>query len=68
MAEQIELTLSQPGAWTPPKAKGKFGCGCDPAAGPGTCYHWWDGCPKAKKRGCYLLWRREHNEMPEASR
>lgn len=28
------------------------------AAGPGTCYHWWEGCPKAEKRGCYQLWAR----------
>ena len=42
--------------WHAPKKRD--GCGRDPAAGPGTCYHWWEGCPKAEKRGCYQLWAR----------
>lgn len=45
--------------WQP--AKGKAGCGRDPAAGPGTCWHWWEGCPNAAKRGCYQLWWRSQN-------
>jgi len=40
--------------WKP--AKGKGGCGRDPQAGPGSCWHWWELCPNAEKRGCYQLW------------
>lgn len=50
-----ELPLPAPAAWTRPKGKGA--CGRDPEAGPGTCWHWWDGCPRPERRGCYLLWR-----------
>ncbi len=42
------------------RPKGKAGCGRDPAAGPGTCFHWWEGCPKGEQRGCYLIWARAH--------
>jgi hypothetical protein len=58
--EQLDLTLPSTAAWTRPR--GKSTCGRDPAAGPGTCHHWWDGCPKAEKRGCYLLHLRTLNE------
>lgn len=40
--------------WSPPKAKG--GCRRNPDAGEGTCFYWWEGCPKAEKRGCYQVW------------
>lgn len=43
--------------WVRPK--GKKACGRDPAAGPGTCSFWWDGCPKAEERGCYNRWQRQ---------
>jgi len=26
--------------------------------GPGTCWHWWEGCKKAARRGCYFVWLR----------
>lgn len=54
---QINLDLPQPAAWTRPR--GRHACGRDPAAGPGTCWFWWEGCPKAEKRGCYLAWRKQ---------
>jgi hypothetical protein len=63
--EQLALALPAAATWTSPKGKGA--CGRDHAAGLGTCWHWWDGCPKAKKRGCYLLHAREHNELPESA-
>lgn len=64
--KQTELVFLEPGPWAPPKAKGKFGCGRDPEAGPGSCYHWWDGCPKAEKRGCYILHARKLREQQKA--
>jgi len=63
-AEQRDLALPPPATWTRPK--GKHTCGRDPAAGPGTCWHWWEGCPKAEFRGCYFLWLRHQAESPEA--
>lgn len=39
-------------AWSPPNAK--RACARDPKAGPGSCGHWWEGCPKAEERGCFL--------------
>lgn len=51
--------VAQP-KWVQPKGRG--GCKRDPAAGPGTCWYWWEGCPKAAQRGCYDLWR---NNQPE---
>lgn len=64
---QTALPFPQPAEWTRPR--GKQACGRDPAAGPGTCWHWWEGCPRAEKRGCYLLWAREQRrrEQSEAS-
>lgn len=61
---QASLPLPQPTSWSRPK--GKHACGRDPAAGPGSCYHWWDGCPRAEKRGCYLHWRREQQRQADA--
>lgn len=51
-----DLGLDTPLQMTWHRPKSKDGCRRDPAAGPGTCWHWWDGCPKADKRGCYLIW------------
>lgn len=44
-------------SWSAPKAKG--GCRRDPNAGPGSCWYWWEGCPDAEKRECYVAWARE---------
>lgn len=52
---QGQLELPTPTTWTPPK--GKHACGRDPSKGPGTCWHWWDLCPRPEKRGCYELWK-----------
>lgn len=41
-------------AWKRPK--GRAACGRDPRAGFGSCWYWWEGCPKAESRGCYALW------------
>jgi hypothetical protein len=30
-------------------------CTRDPAAGPGTCWWWWEGCPDAERRTCFVL-------------
>ncbi len=61
MQQQPDLfEAAPPPGWTPPK--GKMACGRDPAMGPGTCWHWWEGCPKAEKRGCYSLWRKQQHE------
>ncbi len=55
MSEQLELAVTAPQlAWSRPK--GRHACGRDPMAGPGSCALWWEGCPKAEKRGCYRLW------------
>lgn len=64
MPEQATLPLPAPATWSPPK--GKQACGRNPSAGPGTCWHWWDGCPRAEKRGCYQLWRRKAHEERQA--
>lgn len=60
---QAFLPLPHPTSWSRPK--GKHACGRDPAAGPGSCYHWWDGCPRAEKRGCYLHWQREQKRQAD---
>lgn len=59
---QMALALPTPTTWTRPKGKGKSTCGRDPAAGPGTCWHWWGGCPQAERRGCYQLWYHRQHE------
>lgn len=56
---QLSLDLTQE-TWQRPK--GKHACTRDPKAGPASCWHWWDGCPKAEKRGCYLAWVRKQQE------
>lgn len=38
------------------RQKGKAACHRDPGAGPGNCWHWWEGCPNAQARGCCQLW------------
>ena len=40
--------------WQP--STGRLTCGRDPNAGAASCWHWWEGCPKAEKRGCYVHW------------
>lgn len=66
-AEQASLPLPAPDAWAPPK--GRQACGRDPAKGPGTCWHWWDMCPRAEARGCYELWKdRKRAELAEGAR
>ncbi|HLP66747.1 MAG TPA: hypothetical protein VK181_04435 [Rhizobium sp.] len=57
MADQQELPLPSSTTWKTPK--GKHTCKRDPNMGPGTCWHWWEGCPNAEKRGCYLLWLKQ---------
>lgn len=53
---QPMLPMPEPSnEWRRPTGKG--GCGRDPNAGPGTCYHWYDGCPRPEARGCYILWK-----------
>jgi hypothetical protein len=32
---------------TEPARPKKRRCGRDPETGPGSCYHWWDSCPKS---------------------
>jgi hypothetical protein len=54
---QLKLDLPPVESWSPPK--GKHNCGRDTAAGPGSCWYWWEGCPKAEKRGCYFHWLRQ---------
>ena len=55
MSEQLALDIpSVQTTWSPPK--GRHTCGRDPAAGPGSCLHWWEGCPQAEKRGCFKIW------------
>lgn len=54
---QLALFEDPAPVWRP--APGRNGCGRDPAAGPGTCWFWWEGCPRAKARGCHLLWLKE---------
>ncbi|WP_292648352.1 hypothetical protein [Mesorhizobium sp.] len=61
--EQLSLTLPPAETWARPK--GKHNCRRDPAAGPGSCWHWWEGCPKAEKRGCYQLWFHQHAAKQE---
>jgi hypothetical protein len=38
--------------WRRPKSRGQ--CTRDVQAGPGTCWYWWDWCPNADKRGCFV--------------
>jgi|GEM_PF-4178508 hypothetical protein len=47
-----------------PVRKGAKTCGRDPQAGPGTCRLWWEGCPKAEQRNCYLHWWQQQNRQP----
>lgn len=57
MAEQIDLfTAELPSGFkaSPPPPK-QGACGRDPKAGPGSCGHFWDGCP-ARVSNCYQRW------------
>jgi hypothetical protein len=51
-----QLFEDPPQRWVAPKRKG--GCRRDLHAGPGSCWHWWDGCPRAEERGCFMSWIR----------
>lgn len=62
MAERPNLV--DPSKWPKPPARG--GCGRDPAAGPGSCTYWFEGCPKADKRGCYQKWAHAEQDAREA--
>jgi hypothetical protein len=53
----------QQATWQP--APGRHACTRDPQAGPGTCWYWWEGCPKAEKRGCHLVWKRMQREVAD---
>lgn len=44
------------------RIEGKQHCSRDPNAGPGSCWHWWNSCPKAAQRNCYLLFLRKQAE------
>jgi hypothetical protein len=50
--------------WTRPARRN--GCSRDPASGPGSCWYWWEGCPKAEARGCYQLWAKAQDEANAA--
>ena len=60
LAEKLVTLFDDPqqATWTQLKAKGT--CRRNPAAGPGTCGYWWDGCPKAEQRGCFQLFAKLH--------
>lgn len=49
--------------WRPAPGRGK--CARDLAAGPGSCWFWWDGCPRPEQRECYSHWARAN---PDAAR
>lgn len=58
MGEQLPLFAPEPQpTWRPPS--GKHACGRDPNAGPGSCYYWWEGCPNAERRGCFIHWKQQ---------
>lgn len=58
----MKLNIDEPLQMTWRMPRKSSGCRRDPAAGPGTCSHWWGGCPKASERGCYLLWAEGHRK------
>lgn len=41
-------------------------CGRDLSAGPGTCYFWWDTCPKSV-RHCWQRFVRANPRLKDAS-
>jgi hypothetical protein len=55
-AALFECDLNAPRTWRVPRSRGA--CGRDPGAGPGSCSHWWEGCPDAERRGCWQHWVR----------
>jgi hypothetical protein len=63
------MNAAQPDLFEPPvqakwtRLAGKNRCGRDPAAGPGTCWHWWEGCPNPEKRNCYLAWSKQQAKV-----
>ena len=60
MSDQLFANPVQTTWLRPKKASG---CRRDPAAGPGTCYHWWEGCPDAEKRGCFSRWANQMHAL-----
>jgi hypothetical protein len=57
MSEQLSLPVPST-EWRRPKGRGA--CTRDPAAGPGTCWYWWEGCPHPEKRGCFVRFAQRH--------
>lgn len=62
--DQPELFNPPPQPWKP---AAKNGCTRDPAAGPGTCWYWWEGCPNAARKGCHLLHLKGERERADAT-
>ena len=63
MSEQLSLFTEptpQP-KWDPPR--GPRYCGRDPDAGPGSCSWWWEMCPRAEYRQCFILLRKQQQEV-----
>jgi hypothetical protein len=58
-----DALFSDPIQTTWQRPKKASGCRRDPAAGPGSCFHWWEGCPDNIKRGCYLRWARQMHDL-----
>lgn len=47
-------------SWVAPKHRGR--CTRDLTLGPGSCFYWWENCPRGEWRGCYALWAKARNE------
>ena len=62
MTDQLELFTSPTPQPTFSNPAGKRLCQRDPLAGPGSCWWWWEGCPKTEQRNCYFIWRRLQQE------
>lgn len=63
---QMDLQLPEPDEWVRPIGK-KKACTRDPDAGPGSCWLWWEGCPKPEKIGCYQHWFHNRNKKDNAA-
>lgn len=57
MSAQLTLTFSEPETWKPGTKKHQ--CRRQLNAGPGSCWHWWEGCPNSEERGCYFVYLRK---------
>jgi hypothetical protein len=62
-ASQASLPIdTRQAKWTRPS--GKSMCLREPTFGPGSCWYWWEMCPEAERRGCYLHWlKQQPNEV-----